>query len=104
MMSSLTQPAQSESAPACGTISLAGATRRELAVALLEAEVPDRDLRMRTAQLWHWIYHAGVTSFEAMGNVSKALRAVLAGRFTLARPKIVAEQVSIDGTRKWLLR
>jgi 23S rRNA (adenine2503-C2)-methyltransferase len=84
--------------------SLAGATRRELAAALLEAGVPERELRMRTAQLWHWIYHAGVTSFDAMSNVSKALRAALAERFTLARPKIVAEQVSIDGTRKWLLR
>jgi 23S rRNA (adenine2503-C2)-methyltransferase len=84
--------------------SLAGATRRELSAALLEAGVPQRDLRMRGAQLWHWLYHSGVTSFEAMGNVSKALRAALAERFTLARPEIVAEQVSCDGTRKWLLR
>jgi 23S rRNA (adenine2503-C2)-methyltransferase len=84
--------------------SLAGATRRELSAALLEAGVPQRDLRMRGAQLWHWLYHSGVTSFEAMGNVSKALHAALAERFTLARPEIVAEQVSCDGTRKWLLR
>jgi 23S rRNA (adenine2503-C2)-methyltransferase len=87
-----------------GPYSLAGATRRELAVALLEAGVPERDLRMRAAQLWHWIYHAGIASFDRMGNVSKALRAVLAERFTLARPEIVAEQISSDGTRKWLLR
>jgi 23S rRNA (adenine2503-C2)-methyltransferase len=84
--------------------SLAGATRRELSSALLEAGVPQRDLRMRGAQLWHWLYHSGVTSFEAMGNVTKALRAALAERFTLARPEIVAEQISCDGTRKWLLR
>jgi 23S rRNA (adenine2503-C2)-methyltransferase len=84
--------------------SLAGATRRELSAALLEAGVPQRDLRMRGAQLWHWLYHSGVTSFEAMGNVTKALRAALAERFTLARPEIVAEQISCDGTRKWLLR
>jgi len=56
------------------------------------------------AQLWHWIYHAGATSFAAMGNVSKVLRATLAEHFTLARPTIVAEQISRDGTRKWLLR
>jgi 23S rRNA (adenine2503-C2)-methyltransferase len=104
-MSSLAEPSlqPGDTVPA-GPYSLAGATRRELAAALLEAGVPERDLRMRTAQLWHWIYHAGVTSFDRIGNVSKALRAVLAERFTLARPEIVTEQVSIDGTRKWLLR
>ena len=87
-----------------GPRSLAGATRRELAVALQEAGIAERDLRMRTAQLWHWIYHAGVTSFDAMGNVSKTLRGALAERFTLARPEVAAEQISCDGTRKWLLR
>jgi 23S rRNA (adenine2503-C2)-methyltransferase len=52
--------------------SLAGATRRELTLALAGAGVPERAIRMRVAQLWHWIYHAGVTSFDAMGNVSKS--------------------------------
>ena len=87
-----------------GRASLAGATRRELAAALAGAGVPEREIRMRVAQLWHWIYHAGATSFAAMGNVSKVLRATLAEHFTLARPTIVAEQISRDGTRKWLLR
>jgi 23S rRNA (adenine2503-C2)-methyltransferase len=87
-----------------GRVSLAGATRRELAAALAQAGVPEREIRMRGGQLWHWIYHAGATSFDAMGNVSKVLRATLAERFTLARPKIAAEQISSDGTRKWLLR
>jgi 23S rRNA (adenine2503-C2)-methyltransferase len=104
-MSSLAEPSlQPGDAVPPAPYSLAGATRRELAAALSEAGVPERELRMRTAQLWHWIYHAGVTSFNAMGNVSKALRAGLAERFTLGRPEIVAEQVSSDGTRKWLLR
>ncbi|MFZ0496382.1 MAG: 23S rRNA (adenine(2503)-C(2))-methyltransferase RlmN [Methylocella sp.] len=87
-----------------GGASLAGVTRRELAVALAGAGVPEREIRMRVAQLWHWIYHAGATSFDAMGNVGKVLRAALAERFTLGRPKVVAEQISRDGTRKWLLR
>ena len=87
-----------------GRVSLAGATRRELAAALAEAGVPEREIRMRVAQLWHWIYHAGATSFDAMGNVSKVLRATLAAQFSLARPEIAAEQISGDGTRKWLLR
>ena len=57
---------------------------------------------MRVQQLWHWIYFRGLTSFDAMTSVSKELRAVLAEHFTLARPEVVAEQVSVDGTRKWL--
>ncbi|MCL2452173.1 MAG: 23S rRNA (adenine(2503)-C(2))-methyltransferase RlmN [Alphaproteobacteria bacterium] len=85
-------------------VSLAGATRPELAAALASCGVPERELRMRIAQLWHWIYHAGVSSFELMANIGKPLRMVLAERFTLARPKIVTEQISSDGTRKWLLR
>ena len=59
---------------------------------------------MRVQQLWHWIYFRGLTSFDAMTSVSKELRAELAQRFTLDRPEVVAEQVSVDGTRKWLLR
>src|SRR6266567_4579048 len=42
--------------------------------------------------------------FDEMTSVSKELRAALARHFTLARPEVVAEQVSLDGTRKWLLR
>ena len=59
---------------------------------------------MRVGQLWHWLYVRGATDFGAMSNVSKELRARLAAHFTLARPEIVTEQVSADGTRKWLLR
>jgi len=104
-MSTLAEPLAELDDPAHrGRVSLAGATRRELALALAEAGVPEREIRMRVAQLWHWIYHAGATSFAAMGNVSKVLRATLAEHFTLARPTIVAEQISRDGTRKWLLR
>ncbi|HXW71915.1 MAG TPA: 23S rRNA (adenine(2503)-C(2))-methyltransferase RlmN [Methylocella sp.] len=84
--------------------SLAGSTRPELALTLGSVGVPEREIRMRTAQLWHWIYHAGATSFDSMANVGKELRAALAARFTLARPEVAAEQVSRDGTRKWLLR
>jgi 23S rRNA (adenine2503-C2)-methyltransferase len=84
--------------------SLAGATRRELAEALAEVDVPEREIRMRTAQLWHWIYNQGASSFDAMLNVSKLMRAKLSERFTLARAEVAAEQISRDGTRKWLIR
>jgi 23S rRNA (adenine2503-C2)-methyltransferase len=58
---------------------------------------------MRVQQIWHWLYVRGAQDFEAMTTLSKELRAALAQRFTLARPQIAAEQISVDGTRKWLL-
>src|SRR6185436_9657323 len=84
--------------------SLVGLTRAGLASALGEAGVPEGQRKMRVQQLWHWIYFRGARSFDDMTNVSKELRALLAEHFTLARPEVVAEQVSADGTRKWLLR
>ncbi len=84
--------------------SLAGETRDGLAAALAAVGVPPKQIRMRVTQLWGWIYVRGVTSFEAMSDVGKELRAKLAARYSLARPEIVSEQVSVDGTRKWLLR
>jgi 23S rRNA (adenine2503-C2)-methyltransferase len=84
--------------------SLAGATRAELAAALRSLGLPEREVKMRTAQVWHWIYFRGARDFGEMLNVAKPMRALLAERYTLARPQIVAEQVSSDGTRKWLIR
>lgn len=84
--------------------SLIGLPRHALGEALRGAGVPDGQARMRASQLWHWLYYRGVVDFSAMTNISKGLRESLAARFTLARPEIVAEQVSADGTRKWLLR
>jgi 23S rRNA (adenine2503-C2)-methyltransferase len=84
--------------------SLVGMTRSELSDALGAAGVPERQRKMRVQQLWHWIYFRGFTSFDAMTSVSKDLRAALAAHYTLERPEVVAEQVSVDGTRKWLMR
>jgi 23S rRNA (adenine2503-C2)-methyltransferase len=84
--------------------SLIGLSRAALADALGRLGVPERERRMRVQQLWHWIYVRGVPSFDMMSSVSKDLRAALAAHFTLARPEVVVEQVSVDGTRKWLLR
>ena len=84
--------------------SLVGLTRAQLADALGSFGVPQTQIKMRVQQLWHWIYFRGVTPFDEMSSVSKDLRVALAERYTLARPEIVAEQVSVDGTRKWLLR
>ncbi|MCB1501979.1 MAG: 23S rRNA (adenine(2503)-C(2))-methyltransferase RlmN [Bauldia sp.] len=84
--------------------SLVGMTREQLARALAGIGIPERQARMRTAQLWHWLYIRGATDFAAMTNVSKELRAEFSHHFSLDRPEIVTEQVSEDGTRKWLLR
>jgi 23S rRNA (adenine2503-C2)-methyltransferase len=84
--------------------SLAGLGREGLRSALTAIGVADNQLGMRTDQLWSWIYARGLRSFDAMSNVSKELRTRLAAAYSLERPEIVREQVSIDGTRKWLLR
>jgi 23S rRNA (adenine2503-C2)-methyltransferase len=84
--------------------SLIGMTRADLSQALGGIGVPESQRKMRVQQLWHWIYFRGFTSFDAMTSVSKELRAQLAEHYTLDRPEVVAEQVSVDGTRKWLLR
>ena len=84
--------------------SLVGLSRTELAAALGSVGVPAARQRMRVQQIWNWLYVRGVTDFEQMTSVSKDLRAALAAKHTLARPEVVAEQVSVDGTRKWLLR
>ena len=84
--------------------SLVGLTRAQLSALLGAVGVPEGQRKMRVQQLWHWIYFRGVMSFDAMTSVSKELRGELAQRFTLDRPEVMAEQVSVDGTRKWLLR
>ncbi|HMK80825.1 MAG TPA: 23S rRNA (adenine(2503)-C(2))-methyltransferase RlmN [Xanthobacteraceae bacterium] len=84
--------------------SLIGLSRAALAAALGTIGVPEKQRRMRVQQLWNWIYIRGVTRFADMTSVSKELRGALDQRFTLDRPEVVAEQVSADGTRKWLLR
>ena len=83
--------------------SLIGYSRAELAEALGGIGVPERQQRMRVQQLWQWMYVRGARDFAAMTALPKDLRGALAERFTLERPQIVTEQVSADGTRKWLL-
>jgi len=84
--------------------SLAGMTKQELSSALKSVNVPERENKMRVNQLWHWIYFQGLSDFQNMLNVSKSLRQTLSESFTLNIPEIVEEQISIDGTRKWLIK
>ena len=83
---------------------LAGLPRAALAEFLSGHGVPDKEIRMRVGQIWHWLYVRGASSFDEMTNVARTLRALLDANATLARPEIVREQVSVDGTRKWVLR
>ena len=88
-----------------GPIALVGMTRPQLRDALVEhGLVDEKKAKMRAEQLWRWIYHYGVTEFDQMTNVSKDLRQQLEAKFTLARPEITERQVSVDGTRKYLIR
>ena len=84
--------------------SLIGLTRTELADALSAAGVAEKQRRMRMRQIWHWIYHRGALVFAEMTDISKELRTRLDECFVIGRPEIVTEQVSTDGTRKWLIR
>ncbi|GGF43588.1 dual-specificity RNA methyltransferase RlmN [Youhaiella tibetensis] len=83
---------------------LIGLGRAALAQTLVEGGISERESRMRASQLWNWMYVNGVTDFERMTNIGKGVRQQLADSFMLDRPEIVTEQVSSDGTRKWLFR
>jgi 23S rRNA (adenine2503-C2)-methyltransferase len=92
------------SSPAALLRPLIGLSRARLGDALAELGVPESHRRMRVGQIWRWVYNRGVTSFDSMSDVAKELRSELARHFTIDRPEIVTEQLSTDGTRKWLLR
>jgi 23S rRNA (adenine2503-C2)-methyltransferase len=87
-----------------GPINLVGLTRAQLSEALLEAGTPEKQVKMRANQLWQWLYQKGVREFDAMTNLAKDYRAVLAEHFTIDLPEVVSKHVSEDGTRKYLVR
>jgi 23S rRNA (adenine2503-C2)-methyltransferase len=84
--------------------SLVGLSRAEIADRLGDIGVAPAQRKMRTQQLWHWMYVRGARAFDEMTSISKEMRAQLEQHFTVDRPEVVAEQISSDGTRKWLLR
>ena len=85
-------------------IRLVGLGRKEIAQHLTEFGIEAKKVRMRTKQIFHWIYNYGVTDWAQMTNIAKGLRAQLEQQFSLARPEIVERQISVDGTRKYLIR
>ncbi|MFN3230294.1 MAG: 23S rRNA (adenine(2503)-C(2))-methyltransferase RlmN [Asticcacaulis sp.] len=86
-------------------VNLTGLTRQGLVDALIAAEaVEPRKAKMRMQQIWRWLHHYGVTDFALMTDIAKDARAILAEKFVINRPEVVERQVSVDGTRKWLIR
>ncbi|SHH25453.1 23S rRNA m(2)A-2503 methyltransferase [Cognatiyoonia sediminum] len=87
-----------------GPTNTVGLTREALRDALIEMGTPEKQAKMRTGQIWQWVYHWGVRDFDAMTNLSKDYRAKLAEHFVVEIPELVTKQVSEDGTRKYLVR
>ncbi|SIS66999.1 23S rRNA (adenine(2503)-C(2))-methyltransferase RlmN [Phaeovulum vinaykumarii] len=93
------QPAETD-----GRVNIVGLTRDQLRAALIDAGTPERQAKMRVAQVWQWVYHFGLRDFAGMTNLAKDYRAFLDRNFRIALPEVVTCQVSADGTRKYLLR
>jgi 23S rRNA (adenine2503-C2)-methyltransferase len=83
-----------------GRRDLVGLSRAELAASIAAInEAP-----FRAKQLWHWIYHRGVTDFDRMSTIARPLQAKLAEHFVVGRPQTVTAQLSADSTQKFLFR
>ncbi len=87
-----------------GRVDLTGLSMKRLIELLNDAGLDQKQSKLRGKQVFHWIYHRGVTDFAAMTDISKTMRPWLAERFVIGRPEVVEAQHSVDGTRKWLLR
>ena len=87
-----------------GPINLVGLTRDAMRDTLIAHGTPEKQAKMRVGQIWQWIYEKGISDFDAMTNLAKPYRAELSQHFTVARPEILSKQVSLDGTRKYLMR
>jgi 23S rRNA (adenine2503-C2)-methyltransferase len=85
-------------------LNLVGLSRDAIREALADAGLEAKQAKLRAKQIWHQIYNRGATAFDAMSDIAKPQQAWLAERFKVGRPKIEVQQVSTDGTRKWLLQ
>lgn len=87
-----------------GATNLVGLTRDAMREVLVANGTPEKQAKMRVGQIWQWIYAKGVRDFDSMTNLAKAYRAELAEHFVIDVPEVVSKQVSLDGTRKYLMR
>ena len=87
-----------------GPMNLVGLTRDQMRDVLITHGTPEKQAKMRVGQIWQWIYEKGVRDFAVMSNLAKTYRAELAEHFVIEVPEVVSKQVSLDGTRKYLMR
>ena len=87
-----------------GPINLIGISRTIMREKLLEIGTPEKQVKMRVGQIWQWIYQKGARNFSQMTNLSKQYRELLSNNLTIDVPKVVSQQSSKDGTRKYLLK
>ena len=87
-----------------GRLDLLGLPKKQIASLFEDAGLDKKQAKLRAKQVYHWIYHRGVSDFEAMTDIAKTMRPWLTERFVIARPEVIEAQHSSDGTRKWLLR
>lgn len=87
-----------------GRIDLLGLPKSRIRDLFETAGLDQKQAKLRAKQVFHWLYHRGVTEFDAMTDIAKTMRPWLAERFVIGRPEVVEAQHSTDGTRKWLLR
>ncbi len=87
-----------------GRVDLIGLPKKDITALFEGAGLDKRQAKLRAKQVFHWLYHRGVTDFEAMTDIAKTMRPWLAERFVIGRPDVVEAQHSTDGTRKWLLK
>jgi len=79
---------------------LIGLSRDELAAEM--ATIGEKPFRAK--QLWHWLYNRGETDFAKMTSISKVMQARLADHYVVERPEVERDLISVDTTRKWLLK
>ncbi|ACV74828.1 MAG: 23S rRNA (adenine(2503)-C(2))-methyltransferase RlmN [Zymomonas mobilis] len=87
-----------------GRIDLLGLSREDIRAALKSKGLDEKQAKLRTKQLWHWMYNRGAVAFDGMTDIAKTMRPWLAEHFAISRPEVVTMQISTDGTRKWLLK
>ncbi len=80
------------------TLPLLGRSYAELQTLVTTVHYP----RFTAKQLCEWLYQKQVTTFEAMTNLSKAIRADLGEKYILGRSEAIQVHTSQDGTRKYL--
>ena len=85
-------------------VSLVGLTKKEIKDSLRKLDIPDQQLNMRVNQILGWVYNKGINSIDEMTTLSLDLREELKKYHNLKRPQISDEQISKDGTKKWLLK